>query len=182
MSQVSWHIYTFFFHGYKIICHDVEPESKSVRRLQCWHLSSLIQEPEAVWCESRQEVMILTQNAWMLARNGQVDYILPKQLANHHHLLSVYDMANTGDSEPADQWLHLFRVRQVFTERMSEVRKKCWDSEWRGKITTGYMLLFILLSLKHRPAPLDQFSAFFSSVKDNHLQRLRAQIQEFPGG
>ena len=73
--------------------------------------------------------MILTQNAWMLARNGQVDYILPKQLANHHHLLSVYDMANTGDSEPADQWLHLFRVRQVFTERMSEVRKKCWDSE-----------------------------------------------------
>ena len=60
--------------------------------------------------------MILTQDAWMLARNGQVDYTLSKQLTNHHHLLSIYDMANIGDTEPTVQWLHLFTVRQVFTE------------------------------------------------------------------
>ena len=52
----------------------------------------------------------------MLARNGQVDYTLSKQLTNHHHLLSIYDMANIGDTEPTVQWLHLFTVRQVFTE------------------------------------------------------------------
>lgn len=47
--------------------------------------------------------MILTQDAWMLARNGQVDDTLPKQLTDHHRLLSVYDMANIGDTEPAVQ-------------------------------------------------------------------------------
>lgn len=60
--------------------------------------------------------MILTQDAWMLARNGQVDYTLSKQLTNHHHLLSIYDMANIGDTEPTVHWLHLFTARQVFTE------------------------------------------------------------------
>ena len=52
----------------------------------------------------------------MLARNGQVDYTLSKQLTDHHHLLSIYDMANIGDTEPTVHWLHLFTARQVFTE------------------------------------------------------------------
>ena len=127
----------FFFHGYKIICHDVKPEPKSVCRLQRWHPSSLIQELEAIWCESKQQVTITSQNARLLARDRQVGYICPKQLTNHHHLLSIYGMDNIGDVEPVVQWMPLFMTGPVFTERMCEVRKNCWSIELRGKITAG---------------------------------------------
>lgn len=62
-----------------------------------------------------------------------------------------------------------FTARKVFTERISEVRKSGWSSEWRGKSPQASML-FILLSQNHWPAPLDQFSAAFSSVKDSHVE------------
>lgn len=171
-----------FFHGYKIICHDVQPESKSVCRLQCWHLSSLIQEPEAAWCESKQQVMILTQDAWMLARNGQVDYILSKQLTNHHHLLSIYDMANIGDTGAHSPLAAPFHGETSLHRGCLKSGRNAGVQNEEGKSPKASMPLFILLSLKHGSAPLDQFSAFFSSVKDSHLQRWRAQIQEFPGG
>ena len=143
-------------------------------------LTSFLIIPRTRSC--KQQVMILTQDAWMLARNGQVDDTLPKQLTDHHRLLSVYDMANIGDTEPAVQCCTFSWWEKSSQRGCLKSGRSAGVQNEEGKSPQASMLLFILLSRNHWPAPLDQFSAFSSSVKDSHLQRLRAQIQEFPGG
>lgn len=93
--------------------------------------------------------MILTQDAWMLARNGQVDDTLPKQLTDHHRLLSVYDMASIGDTEPAVQCCTFSRREKSSQRGYLKSGRSAGVQNEEGKSPQASMLLFILLSQNH---------------------------------